>query len=415
MRRLLILTAVYFGLIGGSLRADEPTDAAVRDAVARSLPFLEKGGVEWMEERGCMSCHHVPFLLWSHRAAQSHGLAVDAKKLAEWDEWARKDSLANRYSFKLPLSDLEKIDVAVMPTAVKEKLNPIVGQTFATAAEFLAKLTPLLTADELQAHQALLIKTSTIGENWPNRNGGGLDVLGQLLLGGHAAADDSTNVGFRGGVVDLMKQRQLADGSWLPGNQFATMRQWSLPTANQATTMWAAIALAKYDARDQQPQKRSEQIERAIAYQRQQPPQNENREWLATRLLFEHQFGTSDEVSKQRQLLLDARNTDGGWGWQNEVLSDPYSTGIAIYVLAKVGGDHSAVFRDARKFLLMSQQADGSWLTPSKNISKTTVPERLKVRDEIYHYWGTAWAALGLLETLPASGSSTTAIRSSKS
>lgn len=401
MRRLLILAAVCFGLIGETLHADEPSDAFVRDAVARSLPFLEKGGVDWMEERGCMSCHHVPFLLWSHRAAQSHGLAVDAKKLAEWDEWARQDSLSNRYSFKLPMSDLEMIDLAVMPATVKEKLKPIVGQTFATEADFLAKLTPLLTDDELKAYQALLIKTSTIGENWPNRNGGGLDVLGQLLLGGHAAADDSTNSEFRGGVIDLMKSRQLADGSWAPGNQFASMRQWSLPVANQATTMWAALALARYDAHNQQPGKRTEQIERAIAYQRQQPPQTENREWLAVRLLFEHQFGTSDEVSKQRQLLLDARNADGGWGWQTEAPSDPYSTGIAIYVLAKVGGDHAAVFREARKYLLTSQQPDGSWLTPSKNISKTTVRERLNVRDEIYHYWGTAWAALGLLETLP--------------
>lgn len=399
--RLLMLTAFCCGLLCGALHADEPSDAAVREAVARSLPFLEKGGVDWMEERGCMSCHHVPFLVWSHRAALDRGLAVDAKKLAEWDEWVRKDSLANRYSFKLPLSDLEKIDVANMPAATKEKLKPIVGQTFATETEFVAKLTSLLTADELKTHQALLTKTATIGENWPNRNGGGLDVLGQLLLGGHAAANDSTNAEFRMGVIDLMKSRQLADGSWAPGNQFASMRQWSLPTANQATTMWAALALARYDARNPQPDMQAEQIKRAIAYQRQQPPQSANREWLAVRLLFERQFGTNEEVSKLRQLLLDARNTDGGWGWQNEVPSDPYSTGIALYALAKVGGDQATLFGDARKYLLTSQQADGSWLTPAKNISKTTVPERLKVRDEIYHYWGTAWAALGLLETLP--------------
>ena len=68
------------------------------------------------------------------------------------------------------------------------------------------------------------------------------------------------------------------------------------------------------------------------------------------------------------------------------------------------GDDLSAIIREARKYLLASQQPDGSWLTPSKNISNTTVPERLKVRDEIYHYWGTAWAVLGLLETLPTSG-----------
>lgn len=87
------------------------------------------------------------------------------------------------------------------------------------------------------------------------------------------------------------------------------------------------------------------------------------------------------------------------------VPSDSLTTGLAIYVLAKVqAGDDSTIFQDARKLLLTSQQLDGSWLTPSKNITKSTDPERLKVRDEIYHYWGTAWSAIGLLETLGKSG-----------
>ena len=42
---------------------------------------------------------------------------------------------------------------------------------------------------------------------------------------------------------------------------------------------------------------------------------------------------------------------------------------------------------------------------PAKNFTKSSDPERLKVRDEIYHYWGTAWVAIGLLETLGKSGS----------
>ena len=77
------------------------------------------------------------------------------------------------------------------------------------------------------------------------------------------------------------------------------------------------------------------------------------------------------------------------------------TTGLAIYVLAKTkAGDEFKVLQEARSYLLKSQQSDGSWLTPSKNITKSTDPERLRVRDEIYHYWGTAWSAIGLLETL---------------
>ena len=401
MCRMFVLTLCCLGFMTSSVRADElaqVNDAAVREAVSRSLPFLEKEGVAWMNDRGCMSCHHVPFLLWSHRAAQAHGLAVDDKKLAEWDEWSRKDSLAHRNTHRLQNYDLGKIEAAKLPDAVKEKLKPLIEQPFKTEGEFVAKLTPLLTDEELKSYQAVITKTAERTQNAPDRTGGGLDVVGQLLLGSYGSGSALAQPDFRDGTQDLMNQNQLADGSWMPGNQLATMRRWPLPTANQATTMWATLALAAYDAPGA---KRSAAVEKAIAYQRQQTPNPDNREWLATRLLFERQFGSADDVTKLRQQLLDARNSDGGWGWEKDVPSDSLTTGLAIYVLAKVrAGDDSTVFRDARKWLLTSQQPDGSWLTPSKNITKSTEPERLKARDEIYHYWGTAWAAIGLLETI---------------
>ena len=78
----------------------------------------------------------------------------------------------------------------------------------------------------------------------------------------------------------------------------------------------------------------------------------------------------------------------------------PSTTGLAIYVLAKVrAGDDSSVIRDARKWsLLASQQSDGSWLTPAKRTSRSPpILNALKVRDELYHYWGTAWVTIGLL------------------
>ena len=110
MFRMFVLTQFCFGLMIAFASADVPAQvshAAVREAVSRSLPFLEKEGVAWMNDRGCMSCHHVPFLLWSHRAAQAHGLAVDAKKLAEWDEWSQKDSLTHRNTHRLQNYELE--------------------------------------------------------------------------------------------------------------------------------------------------------------------------------------------------------------------------------------------------------------------------------------------------------------------
>lgn len=403
MCRIPVVALCCLGSMIAAIRAeDRVSDAEVREVVSRSLPFLEKEGVAWMNERGCMSCHHVPLLVWSHRAARSFGLAVDTKKLAEWDEWTQQDSLSHRNLFRLQNYDLGKVEAANLPDAVKEKLKPLIEQPFKAEDEFLAKLKPLLTEDELKSYQTIVLKTAERTPYAVDRAGGGLDVLGQLLLGNQGTASVLAQADFRDGTIDLMNELQLADGSWTPGNQFATMRRWSLTTANQTTTMWATLALAAYEAPGSD---RSATIAKAIAYQRQQPPNPENREWLATRLLFEHQFGSADEVAQLRQQLLAACNSDGGWGWEKGVASDSYTTGLAIYVLAKAqAGDDSTVFQRARTFLLASQQSDGSWLTPSKNITKSTEPERLKARDEIYHYWGTAWAAIGLLETLNKSG-----------
>src|SRR5262245_21634483 len=405
MSRVFFLTLFCLSSVFAAVRADDPAqvnDTAVRDAVSRSLPFLEKEGVAWMKDRRCMSCHHVPLLVWSHRSAQAQGFTVDANKLAEWDEWTRKDSLSNRRQFWLRNYDLGKAEAATLPQTVKDKLKPLIARPFQTKAEYLAELTPLLTEDEMKSHRATVLKISERTLDMGDRVGGGLEALGPLLIASKGTASVLAQPEFRDGVIDLMSQIQLADGSWTPGVQLTGML-WTLPTANQATTMWTTLALASYDTSDP---KRSASIEKALAYLRQQTPNPDNREWLAMRILFERRFGSAEGVKKLRQQLLGARNSDGGWGWEKGVPSDSLTTGLAIYVLAKVrAGDDSSVFRDARKWLLTSQQSDGSWLTPSKNFTKPTEPERLIVRDEIYRYWGTAWATIGLLETLGKSGS----------
>ena len=403
---LLCLGAMFcLGSMVATVHADEPAqvgDAAVREAVSRSLPYLEKGGVTWMKDRGCMSCHHVPFLLWSHRSAQAQGFTVDSQKLAEWDDWIQKDSLAKRRRFWLRNYDLGRPEAATLPQAVKDKLKPLIARPFQTEAEYLTELTPLLTEDEMQSHRATVLKISERTLDMDDRVGGGLEALSPLLIASQGTASLLAQGEFRDGVIDLFSQIQLADGSWMPGVQMTGML-WTLPTANQATTIWTTLALASYDTPDP---KRSASIEKALAYLRQQTPEPHNREWLAMRILFERRFGSDEGVAKLRQQLLDARNSDGAWGWEKGVPSDSLTTGLAIYVLAKVGaGDDAAVFREARKWLLTSQQSDGSWLTPSKYFTKLAGPERMNVRDEIYHYWGTAWATIGLLETLGKSGS----------
>jgi hypothetical protein len=63
-------------------------------------------------------------------------------------------------------------------------------------------------------------------------------------------------------------------------------------------------------------------------------------------------------------------------------------------LLGRDGND--PVVRKAWEYLLRTQTADGSWQVPQNLINSR--PRGLNV----YPYWGTAWCAIGLLQTLPA-------------
>src|SRR4051794_5908249 len=77
-------------------------------------------------------------------------------------------------------------------------------------------------------------------------------------------------------------------------------------------------------------------------------------------------------------------------------------TGQVLYALGVTGRDgQDPSVRRAWGYLLASQAEDGSWAVPTAAISVSTRPPRVSRTDEVYTYWGTAWATIGLLRTLP--------------
>lgn len=121
----------------------------------RALPFIVDEGIAWMEERECVSCHQVPYQLWSLRSAAREGLAVDAGKLAEWTEWSIDWRRWNN-----------------------EKAR-------GTEAEVVA---------------------------------GNVDTIAALLMG-RDRRPESTEGAWVGGFVDHLVKTQAADGSWKAGGQ----------------------------------------------------------------------------------------------------------------------------------------------------------------------------------------------------
>ena len=102
-----------------------PTEAEFRTVITRSLGFLAKEGDQWMTDKSCNSCHHMPELLWSHREAKARGFPFDQKKFDEWLAWS-----VERATDKKP--GLE--EAALMILAMPERPAP--------------ELTKLLAADQ---------------------------------------------------------------------------------------------------------------------------------------------------------------------------------------------------------------------------------------------------------------------------
>ena len=62
------------------------------DAVQRAVPFLMSEGAKWIEEKKCISCHMVPFMLWSLTEAEAAGAEVPGDEFRVRTQWSLDDA-----------------------------------------------------------------------------------------------------------------------------------------------------------------------------------------------------------------------------------------------------------------------------------------------------------------------------------
>jgi squalene-hopene/tetraprenyl-beta-curcumene cyclase len=67
---------------------EEATGPQLRQVVQRSTQFLEKQGAAWMKRQQCVSCHHIPVMVWALGEARHRGYRVNDKLLGEVTSWA---------------------------------------------------------------------------------------------------------------------------------------------------------------------------------------------------------------------------------------------------------------------------------------------------------------------------------------
>jgi hypothetical protein len=122
----------------------------------------------------------------------------------------------------------------------------------------------------------------------------------------------------------------------------------------------------------------------------------------AYRLLGLH-WGDADRgvVKEAMATLLESQDENGGWAQLPGLNADAYATGLALVVLHETEGlteAHAGYHRGVR-FLLRTQQPDGSWFVHKRAASfnryfETGFPHG---KHQFSSFTGTAWATMALM------------------
>jgi hypothetical protein len=333
------------GLMPVSAEADKASAAQVRQAVGRSLPYLLASSEEWRRSKACATCHQVPFTLWGFQEARAHGIDLEPERARDLRAWA----------FDFCLTD-----------GIRDK-------------------------------DGKPIKNG-------KRTGGYLATMVDIILAHQTAAPDKPMVAASDLFMSLIAAQQRPDGSWLNGRSIGLKGgKEEIEERTEVDTMWTLLALStlgeRGDALD--PQTRSllaSARAKGLARVKNAVP-GRRIDWLALRLLIERRYGDKSKARQWRQALLKQQNPDGGWPFVKQGPSHAAVTGEVLYALNVAGMkcDEPAV-RRAVKYLLDTQQRDGSWHAVSR---EDFVPGRPAKVSAVTVHWGTGWATIGLLRTLP--------------
>jgi len=342
-RSFLCLMAVLLTVACASpVRATERARSPERQAVEKALVFLMEDANQWKKEHRCISCHQGTMTIWALSEAKGQGFSVRTDQLSEMN-------------------------------------HSVFGETGALVKAGIIS-DPQKPADPQPGYN--IVSLSTFNLAMASRFVPSLDTVSRQELDLMAR--------------DIVKHQE-ADGSWSglpPGNGPPPVFE-----STEVMTLRSMLALETY-----QPTAPSLSasfracLEKASRWL-QQNKSTDTTQTAALRLLVDAQAGKrgKDLVSGIKD-LLKRQHPDGGWGPTQELPSDAYASGMALYALSLAGvRNNSAQIVRARTFLITNQRPDGSWLmiprahpgqAPFKNPSPII-------------YFGSSWAMLGLLRSLP--------------
>lgn len=199
-------------------------------------------------------------------------------------------------------------------------------------------------------------------------------------------------------AVNYIASTQMADGSW--------PERWGRPPLEYSVISATAVAIRAlhlygFPSRRQEFNDRSS---RGAAWLAKARPTG--LEESAMRLLGLVWGGASqDVIDRAAHELASAQHSDGGWAQLPMLPPDAYATGKALVALRESGsfGSRSRVFDRGARFLLGTQELDGSWHVRGRSLPVLPLFESgfPHGRDQFISAAGTSWAAMALSLAMP--------------
>ena len=312
-----------------------------RQAVATSLKLIQSSMGTFGTKTACVSCHQEGLGRMATGMAKNHGFSLNPAVTKPQD------------------GRMNGILMALKPLHEQALKNPEV-----------MKQVPLIEINEV-------------------------NTLDTWILAGMAAQKYPRNAASES-MTDVLARQQSKDGAW-------TM---SLPRAPMQSSPFTFTALAVQCLGSYGTKKETAgRIERARAWLAKAPAKNsEDRAGRILGLKWAH-AGSNDLDKAAKEILADQR-PDGGWAQLPGMRSDAYATGQALYSLREGGGVavSSAAYQKGVKYLLRTQDDDGSWFVnkraiPANNYFDAGFPHG---QSQYSSFNGSCWAIMALMETMGA-------------
>jgi hypothetical protein len=373
-----------------------PTTDDVRQAVVRSLPFIEREGLAWMKNQACVTCHQIPTMLWTLNEGRRRQLPVDADKLIRWNEWALNGGLKRATYYKFTDETFSKLAKEGLPSEVLAKFEPVKDKNYVFEDEFRQMLALQLDPEQLAKYAEALIKgVAKGGQGGGGSSGDGSQIAALLLAGAPWSVINSaeTHLALVAGLVTT----QTKNGSWPASGQFLSQQR-SKEEAIGVIAQWALLVLIDLP-------KPSDDVAKAIGkargYLKSIKP-GVSTESLILHAMLASREGQTALADQHLAELLNTQHADGGWSWvKGRAESDAFTTGMVLYALSYLRRDSSdPAVQKAWQYLLKLQGAGGNW-NLSKRVISANKREDTTLGDAVYTYWATTWAVTGLLATLP--------------